>query len=83
MTYYHRKLTMEENAGKAKELLQKIIQGKLNKRLQDLSVLGSFHVVEAHSPKIEKFLIDMSKKYNATLNIQNFYNWKVDKDTQV
>ena len=83
IVFYYRKLATEENIGKKKELVQKIIDGKLNKRLQDLSILGTNHVVEANNPKIDKFLLELGKKYNNSFSINQFYNWKVEKDLPI
>jgi len=62
---------MEANAKKSPEMIEKIIQGKLNKRLNELSLLGQNHMVEPDAGNIEKYL--KSKSFN----VQNFSKWTV------
>lgn len=62
---------METNPNKSPEMINKIIQGKLNKRMNELSLLGQNHMVVPDAGNIEKYL----KSKNFT--VLNFIKWSV------
>jgi translation elongation factor EF-Ts len=62
---------MEANSKKSPEMLEKIIQGKLTKRMNELSLLGQNHMVEPDAGNIDKFL--KSKNFS----VLNFAKWTV------
>lgn len=52
---------MEANANKTEDMIQKIMTGKLNKRLNEMSLLGQSHMADASGDVIEKHLNSVSK----------------------
>lgn len=62
---------------KKPEIIEKMLKGKLNKRLADVCLLGQNHVAEESSPVISKFIAEVSKKEGLELKIDSFSNWKL------
>lgn len=71
----------EEGGKKTPEIIAKIIENKLAKRLDSMTLLGQNHVAEEGSPVIEKFLKTFSKSINADVKISYFALWQVGQQS--
>ena len=75
----------DSNANKTDEMIQKIMTGKLNKRLNEMSLLGQSHMADSSGENIEKHLNSISKKcfggdkktINNPINIKYFVKWQL------
>jgi translation elongation factor EF-Ts len=54
---------------KPKEIMEKIIQGKVSKRLSELCLLSQTHVAEEGSPVIAKFVESFGQKIDAQVRL--------------
>ena len=63
---------------KSKEILDKIIAGKVNKRLSEICLLSQPHVAEEGSPPISKYLQGLGTKAgNKTITLDGFERWSL------
>eukprot|EP00596_Hydrurales_sp_CCMP1899_P010387 CAMPEP_0119034872 /NCGR_PEP_ID=MMETSP1177-20130426/1897_1 /TAXON_ID=2985 /ORGANISM="Ochromonas sp, Strain CCMP1899" /LENGTH=339 /DNA_ID=CAMNT_0006992671 /DNA_START=48 /DNA_END=1064 /DNA_ORIENTATION=+ len=76
-TALFRQQSEEQTTGKAKpkEIMEKIIQGKVNKRLSELCLLSQTHVAEEGSPVIAKFVESFGQKLDAQVTLSAFHRW--------
>ena len=58
-------------------MVEKVLMGKLNKKLSEISLIGQNHVAEEGAPIISKFINDFSKKHNISINIENYTKWDI------
>jgi elongation factor Ts len=72
--------------GKAKspEIMEKMIMGKVNKRLGEIVLLEQTHVAEEGAPVISKHLDALGKMLGAgsKVRIKRFYHWTLGQDLQ-
>jgi len=64
---------------KAPEMLEKIIAGKVNKRLSEICLLSQSHMAIDGSPIIQKYLQNLSMK----VEIPSFYRWSLGQKKQM
>jgi elongation factor Ts len=62
---------------KKPEIIEKMIQGKLNKRLSEVCLLGQAHMAEEGNPVIKKYLDGLSKQHGATISIVDYLLWSL------
>lgn len=62
---------------KKPEIIEKVIQGKLNKRLSEVCLLGQAHMAEEGSPVVKKYLEGVSKQLGATVNVTDYFLWSL------
>lgn len=60
---------------KKPEIIEKMIQGKLNKRLSEICLLGQAHMAEEGNPVVKKYLEGLSKQHGSTINIVDYLLW--------
>jgi elongation factor Ts len=70
--------TTDADRKKPKEILEKIIQGKVNKRLNEVCLLDQSHVAEEGNPMISKFLQQQSQALGAQIKIKDFDLWTLN-----
>lgn len=63
---------------KPKEVQDRILQGKLNKRLGDVCLLDQAHVAEEGSPVVHKFLQTYATSQKCVIDVQNFDLWTLN-----
>lgn len=69
---------VKDDIGKKKpEIIEKIIQGKLKKRMSELTLLGQAHMVEEGGPEVEKFIKSMSSSLKTPISVASFAYWQV------
>lgn len=59
------------------EMLEKIILGKVNKRLSEICLLSQAHVAEEGQPIISKFIEQFSAKNNTVVKLKSFMKWNL------
>ncbi len=59
------------------DMLEKVLMGKLNKKLAEICLIGQNHVAEEGAPIIGKYINDFSKKHNLSINIENYTKWDI------
>ena len=59
------------------DMVEKVLMGKLNKKLSEICLIGQNHVAEEGAPIISKFINDFSKKHNISINIENYAKWDI------
>jgi translation elongation factor EF-Ts len=57
--------------------VNKIVEGKVKKRLSELCLLHQPHMVEAGAPVIEKHLAAVSAKIGSPLTVRSFALWAI------
>ena len=63
---------------KSKEILDKIIAGKVNKRLSEICLLSQPHVAEEGSPPISKYLQGLgTKQGSGVITLDGFERWSL------
>jgi elongation factor Ts len=68
----------KDDVGKKKpEIIEKIIQGKVHKRMSELTLMGQSHVVEEGNPVVQKFVSMFSSSINTPLSLASFKYWQV------
>lgn len=68
----------ENMKGKKPEVVEKIVQGKLSKRLGELTLLGQAHMAEEGGPVIKKFLEEYGKANGGvSVGVSKFALWSV------
>lgn len=72
-----REQSKEDIDKKKPEIIEKIIQGKLNKRLSELTLAGQSHVAEEGGPVVEKFISSFASSIKTPLSIASFASWQV------
>lgn len=60
---------------KGKDILDKIIAGKVNKRLAEVCLLSQPHVAEEGSPSIQKYLQGLGSKHGGSIDLVRFERW--------
>ncbi len=72
-----RELSKEEQSKKKPEIFEKVLQGKLNKRLSEMCLMDQAHVAEAESPVMRKHLqtIGANIGKNVTFVLPAFWRW--------
>jgi elongation factor Ts len=65
----------KEAKPKPKDILEKIIAGKVNKRLSEICLLSQPHVAEEGSPAIAKYLQGLGTKAGGAVTINAFERW--------
>jgi translation elongation factor EF-Ts len=61
------------------DVLQKILQGKLQKRLNEICLLSQNHLAEEGNPIIQKFLYEQSQKLSGDIQITDFALWTLNQ----
>lgn len=69
----------KNNSKKKPEMIEKAIQGKLNKRLAEVCLLSQSHLAEEGSPVVKKHLEYLSKSWNTSLSVSNFHLWTLNQ----
>lgn len=64
---------------KPADVLQKIIDGKVNKRLAEVSLLQQNHQAEDNNPVVHKFFDDLSKSMQSKISIESFSLWSLNQ----
>ena len=57
--------------------LDKIIEGKVKKRLAELCLLQQNHMVETGNPVVEKFLKQLSNQLKSEIQLVDYALWTV------
>ena len=69
----------QEDVGKKKpEIIEKMIQGKLNKRLAEVSLLGQAHMAEEGNPVVKKYLEGLNGSLKAKVDVSAFALWSLN-----
>ena len=63
-----------KDKNKKPEMLEKILQGKISKRMNEMSLLGQSHVVVGNVT-VEKHLKDVSKSIGSPIGVLMFHKW--------
>ncbi len=63
------------DSSKKPEMLEKIIQGKIAKRMGEMTLLGQAHMAEEGSPVVHKFLEGFGASSNSRVKINDFKLW--------
>lgn len=84
-TKIFREQTEESNSNSKKvmkpDILEKVVQGKVNKRLAELCLLEQNHVAEENSPVVKSYIKDFSSKNKIdNLSIDSFLKWSLGGD---
>ncbi len=70
----------KDDVGKKKpEVVEKIIQGKVNKRLSEVCLLGQNHMAEEGNPVVKKFLDTFATSQNAKVEVKEFTLWNLNQ----
>jgi elongation factor Ts len=69
------------NSKKKPEMIEKAIQGKLNKRLAEVCLLSQQHLAEEGSPVVRKYLEGLSNSWKAPLNVMDFHLWTLNQQS--
>ena len=64
---------------KGKDILERIITGKVNKRLGEICLLSQPHVAEEGSPSIQKYLQGLGTKHGGSIELTRFERWTLSK----
>lgn len=66
-------------AGKSPEIIEKMILGKVNKRLAEITLLNQVHVAEEGGPVVKKHLDNISKQLGNEfkITIDSFHLWNL------
>jgi elongation factor Ts len=59
------------------EMIEKIIAGKVNKRLSEICLLSQGHVAEEGQPIISKFIDQFSDKNDTIVKLNSFIKWNL------
>ena len=65
-----------KETGKPDNILEKMMQGKLNKFYEENTLMGQKFVIDP-SISIEQYLIQASKELNSQINIQEFVRFEI------
>ena len=65
-----------KETGKPDNILEKMMQGKLNKFYEENTLMGQKFVIDP-SISIEQYLIQSSKEINSQINIQEFLRFEI------
>lgn len=71
---------MEQSAdlkAKKPEMMQKIVMGKVNKRLGEICLLSQVHVAEEGMSVVSKFLTEFSQKVGCDIRVDGFELWSL------
>jgi elongation factor Ts len=70
----------KEDAGKKKpEVIEKIIQGKVNKRLGEVCLLGQNHMAEEGNPVVKKFVDTFAANQKSKVEVTDFTLWNLNQ----
>lgn len=61
------------------DVLKRIVEGKVKKRVAEVSLLQQSHQVEENNPVISKFLEELSKKLNLQISIDSYAWWSLNQ----
>lgn len=69
------------NGAKAKspEVLQKMIAGKVQKRLAEVCLLAQGHLAEEGNPVVSKYLDTLSAQHQTKVEVQDFALWTLNQ----
>lgn len=72
----------DESSGKKKspEVLEKILGGKVQKRLAEVCLLSQGHLAEEGNPVIQKHLEAVGKSVGAQVTVKDFALWALQQD---
>lgn len=62
------------------EMIEKIVAGKVAKRLNEISLLGQAHLTEEGGPVIKKFLETYSAANKTDVKIDSFVRWTLGQE---
>ena len=65
----------EGTAGKKPEIIARIVEGKVKKRLGEYCLLEQNHVAEEGSPAVSKFIQELAKKNGSPIKLEGFLRW--------
>ena len=65
-----------KDSGKPKEILDKIIDGKINKFYEEVCLLEQFFVMD-NKVKIKDFIIDLNKRNDSDFKISKYFIYKL------
>jgi elongation factor Ts len=65
---------------KKPDVLQKIIQGKVNKRLSEVCLLQQGHLAEEGNPVIQKYLETLGQSLNSKITVDSFALWNCQQE---
>jgi translation elongation factor EF-Ts len=68
------------DAAKKPEMLEKIIAGKVSKRLAEISLLGQSHLAEEGSPVIKKYLETLGGANKCGVKVDSFVRWTLGQE---
>jgi elongation factor Ts len=68
-----------ESKGKPKpaDIIEKIVAGKVNKRLSEVCLLGQQHMAAEGSPVIGKYIETLSKDLGVSVSVSGFELWSL------
>ena len=70
------------NPPKNMDMLDKILDGKLNKRLSEMSLTGQPHMAVEGSPLISKYIKELGKDYSVKeLEVGRFQHWTLGQES--
>lgn len=74
-----RKMLMEQAAGSGKpaHILEKMIDGRLNKYFAEIVLLDQDHLVEDGNPKVKKVLDDVNKAHGLDISMSGYARYQV------
>lgn len=65
------------------EMIERMIQGKVNKRLSEICLVGQNHVAEEGQPVVSKYMLQTSKTLGTDLTILSFKLWSLGQASSV
>lgn len=65
---------------KKPDVLEKIIQGKVNKRLSEVCLLSQNHLAEDGNPAVKKYLDTISQSLKTKVDVADFSLWALNKE---
>jgi elongation factor Ts len=74
--------TEATSAGKKPEIIERMISGKLSKRLAEICLLDQGHMAEDGSPVISKHLAALSLTMKTDVKLSAFYLWHVGQTAE-
>lgn len=64
---------------KSPEVLKKMLEGKINKRLSEVSLLQQSHQAEENTPPVSKVLEEVSRQLGCSVAIEKFSLWSMNQ----
>lgn len=71
----------KNNSKKKPEMIEKAIQGKLNKRLGEVCLLSQSHLAEEGSPVVKKYLESLSSSWKTNVSVSDFHLWTLNQQS--